>query len=119
MKDRIEWIEHKGKKILFCDFTKLTGTGYMEGVDAMDEVLLSHPAGTQILALIDITDSRMSTETRKRGEETRRKIAEAGVSITTSLVGFSGMQRIIIQAISRNVNYAADIESAKDWLVSR
>ena len=119
MSERVKWIQHKGKSILFCDFAGLNEAQYLDGVAEMEAELLKQPAGTNVLMLIDVAGSRMSAVTRDRGKETVAVVEKAGITTNTVLSGITGLQKIIAQAISRDVHFENDIESAKEWLVSQ
>jgi hypothetical protein len=118
MKNKIQWIEHKGKKILFCDFSNYTETEYIEGTGLMEKELLKQPRGSKPLLIVDVTNSYMTQATSARGKETVKVLTEADVITKTAMVGIAGIKKIIAQAISRDVYFAKDIESAKEWLVT-
>jgi hypothetical protein len=119
MGERVNWIQHRGKKILFCTFTGLEETEYLAQVDEMENELEGQPSGSNVLMLIDVTNSRMTPATRDRGKQTVSVLEKAGVTTTTAMVGISGLQKIIASSISKDVHYGKDIESVKDWLVSQ
>jgi hypothetical protein len=113
-----QWIQHKGKKILFCNYAGCNEAQYLAGVTEMEQELMKQPTGTKIPLLIDVTKSSMTIATRDRGKQTIEVLTKANITTDTAMVGISGIQKIIAQAISKDVHYANDMESAKDWLVS-
>jgi hypothetical protein len=114
----INWIDHKGKKILFCDFAGFSEDEYISGVDAMEKELLAQGKGSYTLLLIDVEGSHMTQKTSDRGKKTIEVLTPENITTKTSMIGISGVKRIIAQAISRDVHFDKDKESAKDWLVS-
>lgn len=119
MANTINWIEYKGKKILFCDFSNYSEAQYLEGVDAMEKELLAQSGEGEHLLLIDVTGSHMTKATSARGKKTVAVMTRAGITATTAMVGVDGIKRIIAQAISRDVHFAKDMQSAKDWLAGQ
>jgi phosphohistidine swiveling domain-containing protein len=119
MSERIQWIQHGGEEILYSDFSELDEAQYMTTVDEMEAEILTKPRGSHILILINIADSNMTPTTRDRGKQTADVVQEAGITSHTAAVGISGVQRIIVQAISNETHFAKNIDSAKDWLVSQ
>lgn len=115
----IQWVEHKGKRILICDFSKMDEKGYISGTDAMEKELLAQPRGSKPLLLVDVTDSTMTKVTSERGKQTVDVLSKAGVVTVTAMVGITGLKKVIAQAISRDVHFADDRASAMDWLVAQ
>ena len=119
MSERIQWIQHGGKEILYSDYSEVSEAQYLTLVDEMEGELLKKPQGSNLLILINVKDSNMTPATRDRGKQTSAVVQEAGITSLTAVVGISGVQRIIVQAISKDTYFAKDIGSAKDWLVSQ
>ena len=119
MKPSVQWIEYKGKKILFCDFSGIDENQYMTGVDMMEKELLAQPPGSNVPLLIDVSNSRMTLATRDRGKKTVDVLLTTSITTKTVMIGITGLQKLIAQAISRDVHYANDLDSAKDWLANQ
>ncbi|MBN1798541.1 MAG: hypothetical protein JW822_08180 [Spirochaetales bacterium] len=118
MSEQIKWIKHKGKKILVCDFSNYNEKQYLAGVDAMEKELLKQARGSFPLLIVDVTNSHMNQVTSDRGKQCAIAVQKAGITTLTAMVGITGVKRIIAQAISRDVYFAKDMESAKEWLVT-
>jgi hypothetical protein len=117
MSESLKWIEHKGKRILFCDFSNFSEEEYLQGTEDMEKELIAQGKGSFTLLLIDVKDSHMSQVTSDRGKKTIEILTPLNITTKTSMIGISGVKRIIAQAISRDVHFDKDLESAKDWLV--
>ena len=89
----------------------------MKGVDAMESELLKQPSGSRVPLIVDVTDSSMTKKTSERGKQTAAALSKVEVTTATAMVGVTGVKRIIATAISRDVYFAKDLESAKDWAV--
>ncbi len=119
MGDRIQWIEHKGKKILLCDLSKLGEVKYLEHVELMEKELLKAKPGELIPHIVDVSESIMTAGSSARGKQTVKVLSDAGIRTATAMVGVTGIKRIIAQAISRDVFFAKSMEDAKDWVVAQ
>ncbi|MBN1411427.1 MAG: hypothetical protein JW969_11335 [Spirochaetales bacterium] len=119
MANRIEWIEYKGQKILFCDFSNYDENQYLEGVDLMEKELLKQGEGSKLKLLIDVLNSHMTQKTSDRGKKTVEILTKADIVAVTAMVGITGVKRIIASAISKDVFFAKDKESAKEWLIKQ
>jgi hypothetical protein len=118
MAKEIEWIEYKGKKILLCNFAGYDEAQYMAGVDAMEAELLKQPPKTRILHIVDVTDSHMTKATSDRGKQTVDVVGKAGIMTLTTMVGVTGIKRVIAQAIAKDVYFAKDMDDAKEYLAT-
>jgi uncharacterized protein YifN (PemK superfamily) len=118
MEHKIQWIEHKGTKILICDFSNYDEKQYLDGTDAMEKELLKQPPNSKPKLVVDVTNSKMSQATSERGKKTVEILTKAGMIVLTAMVGITGIKRVIAQAISRDVHFAKDMEEAKEWLIT-
>ena len=118
MSDYIKWIEHKGHKVLFCDFSNFDEQQYLDGTELMEKELLSQEKGSNSPLVIDVTNSHMTKKTSDRGKKTVTVLTDAEITTTTAMVGVTGIKKIIAQAISRDVYFAKDLDSAMDWAIS-
>lgn len=119
MDDCIKWIDFNGKKIMFCDFSNFDEQQYMDGVDLMEQELLKQSRGSCTPQILDVTNSHMTQKTSERGKQTVKVLSEAEITTNTAMVGISGVKRIIAKAISRDVFFAKDMQSAKEWVISQ
>jgi hypothetical protein len=117
MSKHVEWIEYKGNRILLCNFSNFNEQQYLDGVDEMEKELLNQPQGSRLLHIVDVTDSTMTQKTSDRGKKTVELLSKAGIATLTAMVGITGIKKIIAKAISKDVYFAKDMDSAKDWLI--
>ena len=118
---RTRFIEHKGKRILFMDFSGVTdideGLRYLQ--EAQDFVATQEK--NSLRTLVDISGSRFD---RRTTEGLRRLSAHNKPYVfANATVGVSGLQRMLVTTISRltgrKLNIFDDLQQAKDWLASR
>ena len=117
--ERRKLIQHKGKTLIFHDYTNLYGDEYVAVIERnakkADETELS-----ERLVLLDVTDSLVN----KRVIATFKRVSK-GASTKVSkiaVVGVTTIQRAFVQAIAKfsgtNMKAFETHEQAKDWLTS-
>lgn len=117
MSDRIRWIEHKGKKILFCDYSGLPGVEQLKVIEEAKNEMLKQPLDSVLLVLADITDTyTIQVVKEKFTELTEVRNRFKGSDAT---VGITGVKKIMANAIKRGIYFADTIEDAKEWLVKQ
>ena len=124
MSERIQWIEYKGKRILFVDYSKLREEEpYLKAIEEMEAEVLKQPKGTIILTLIDFTGSIATTAITERSKKMTAAAKAAGIPDSpTVLVGIAGFKKSIVQAMQffrPDIHLADSVEAAKDWLVKQ
>ena len=117
---RSKWIEHRGKKIFFQDFS-----GFLYDADAVKKELMqvqvevvSHPKNS-LLILSDFTDTNMTSE--------MMPLLNAASAMTkdhvrkTAVLGVTGIKRSLADLLTRltgqPLKYFDSEAVAKDWLV--
>ena len=117
---RSKWIEHKGKKIFFQDFS-----GLLYDTDALKKELthvqaevISHPKNS-LLVLSDFRDTNINNEIMP--------ILNTSSAITkdhvhkTAVLGVIGVKRTLADLLKRltgqALKYFDSEEAAKDWLI--
>ena len=119
MSERIRWITHKGKRILFSDYSGLKGEEYIAAIEALKQELVRQPAGSIVLTLNDVTGSVASHPVVKKGQELEEAKNQRGVITFAAMVGLTGMKAALIQFVNRDAHVFASHEEAKDWLVAQ
>ncbi len=115
----VQWIEHKGKKILFSNYSGLEGEEYLRAIDETKQELLKQAVGSRVLTLTDTSNSHASTATKDKAKGLQAATKEKGITTRAAIVGVSGWQRVIAQLIRADIHFAPSIEDAKDWLVKQ
>ena len=119
---RSRWIEHKGKKIFFQDFS---GHNLLEAdivkteLTSVQEVVV-HEAESSVLVLADFTDTQISKDLMdllvKSSNLTKSHIRR------TAVLGITGTKRILADMLFRmtgqSLSFFDDADNAKDWLTS-
>jgi dihydroxyacetone kinase DhaKLM complex PTS-EIIA-like component DhaM len=117
--DRVYFIEHKGKRILFLDFSDCYIEEALKVVDEAKQMIRGQPSNS-LLTLTDVTGARFNTELTNAMKELashNKPFVKAA-----AIVGITGMKKIIYDAVmrfsKRKISTFDDIGSAKDWLAT-
>jgi hypothetical protein len=116
----IQWIDFKGKRILFGDFQGMTNEA--ESLKLLQqEMTMIAQAKEPVLLLVNLQDARMSLETSQYTKEHLARLNKHLKKI--ALVGVTGVKTIIVQGIGRETGEAPQgmfttLDEAKEWLIS-
>lgn len=125
MDNRVQWIEHRGETILFCDYSNIHDEEEFVHVLAETEVeVLKQEPGTLILMLIDVRGSYITASVTQRARALAAAARKRGIpSSPTAIVGVSSPAQkavlLALQFLRPDLSSAESIEAAKDWLVDR
>ncbi|MCP4679074.1 MAG: hypothetical protein GY854_27005 [Deltaproteobacteria bacterium] len=119
--ERVKWIKHQGKKILYCDYSKLRGPAYIEHVEyqlsLVREDLKTKPP--KMLVVIDASNAVTDKTIKKMAQSTFDLAKEAGAEYLVAVLGVTRVIRILAQAINKDMYFAKDKEDALDWLAKQ
>lgn len=114
----IEWINHKGMKILFFNCKNLNEETLKSEADVLLATVIKEPERS-VLILTDVRETVGTTEVvqifKEYGDKMKKYFRKQAV------IGITGVRHILLNAVSRFTGQAQafdDIEKAKDWLVS-
>jgi hypothetical protein len=124
MNERIKWITHKGKEILFMDFSSLSSDEMVKVILDVEKYYESDiiPQGKKdLLLLSDITEARVFGDSLN---ETKRVVKKfRPYSKKSAMVGLSAAKTVLLATINffagetKASKPFATIEEAKDYLV--
>ena len=118
MGKHVDWITHRGKRILFVNVAGLNEAEYIAGLEEMKQELLSDR--TAPLVLIDLSETAWTSATVNKAKEVAGAIKKAGVGYgPNAIVGLTKLQKSVADLSVRLVFYANSIEEGKDWLVKQ
>ncbi len=117
MKERIKWIEYKGKEILYCDFRELSENELIEHIKYSDEQVISS-GKKDILKINDVRGLfamvSLLPEIQKSIERQKQYLKKS------AYVGTKGIKNLLDALNSLSKSKAkpfAKLEDAKEWLV--
>ncbi len=116
---RSEWIEHKGKKIFYQNFSKnfYNSAVVKAELAEVQKVVMSQPLGST-LVLSDFRDTNVGSDLLS-AMNAASSATKAYVR-KTAVLGVTGMKRRLADLLTaitgQPLKYFDDIESARDWL---
>jgi hypothetical protein len=120
MSNKIYFLEHNGKKILYHDLRACTADECVKILEEAKLFITSLPVDNSLLGLNDVRDAKINTAVIQAAKE-YAKIAKP-YSYKSAIVGVDGLKNIMLQGIIQfsNLNIAQfdTIEKAKDWLAA-
>ena len=122
MNDRVKWVEHKGEKILYADYSNLKEEGVLFVYKAFRDESLKYASTThKPLLAMNNTDN---VEVTKKTKDGYRKLRTAmkDISMYSVVVGANINVELTIKILSifhKSIHFARNIEGAKEWLVSQ
>jgi hypothetical protein len=116
---RSTWIEHRGKKILYQDFSKNFFNSALVKAELAEvqKIVMAQPLNS-VLVLSDFRDTNVGSDLlsamNSASTATKSHIQK------TAVIGVAGMKRklgdLLTALTGQPLKYFDDIESAKDWL---
>jgi len=117
---RSNWIQHKGKKIFYQDFSKhfFNSAAVKSELAEVQKIVLAEPKNS-VLVLSDMRDTNIGSDLlpamNAASTATKNHVHK------TAVLGVTGMKRKLADMLTmltgQPLKYFDDIESAKDWLV--
>lgn len=117
---RSTWIEHKGKKIFYQDFSKnfYNSAAVKAELDEVQKVVVSQPTDS-VLVLSDFRDTSVGSDLLS--SMNAASAATKSHVRRTAVLGVTGMKRKLADLLTaltgQPLKYFDDIEAAKNWLV--
>ena len=112
----VQWITHKGKRILFVNGAGLSEAEYIAAMEEMKQEILKERDGAMVL--VDATKTEMTTPTVDKAKEVAAATKAKGIPDRPGVVvGLSGLKRAVAQLFGRGIHFASTIEEAKELLV--
>lgn len=116
MSDRVSWIEHKGVKILYADYSGTSEDEFVKIVGEFEAVLAQQAPGS-VVTLTNVTNTVVTNKVKARLKEMTERTG--GISKAAAAVGITGFKRAIAILMRRDLHYALSMEEAKDWLAEQ
>ena len=124
MTERIQWIQYKGKRILYIDGSNIREEAeFLELLEEAEATIIVQPKGRPLLTLFYSPGSLITKPIVDRAKQVFANAAERGIpNGPTAWVGSAGFQRAAVMAmqfIIKVIHVAESIEEAKDWLAAQ
>lgn len=124
MSERIQWITHEGKRILYIDASNIQDEKqFLQLFDEAETEIIAQPKGHAILTLFYSPNSVITKTIPDRAKQVFANAKAKGIPTgPTAWVGSSGFQRAAVLAMQffiKEIHVAESIEEAKDWLAAQ
>jgi len=111
-----QWIEHKGKRILFIDGPGLSEAQYIEAMEEMKQEVLRERNGA--LVLVNVSGIDMTKAVVDKSKEVVNATKKAGIPDRANVVvGLTGLQKAVAQLFGRGVRFVDTVEEGKEVLI--
>jgi hypothetical protein len=116
---RSTWIEHKGKKILYQDFSRnfYNSAAVKTELEEVQKIVTAQPMNS-VLVLSDFRDTNVGTDLLT-AMNTASAATKAYVN-KTAVLGVTGMKRkladLLTAVTGQPLKYFDNLEAAQDWL---
>ena len=119
--ERVRWIEHKGKRILFEDMSGLQNPTDIYAVSDASTALVCEQPNSSVLMITDVTGARYNPSVINRLKE-NTKLTNPYMK-AYAVLGITGLTRIVLQSVVRftgqDSRACSSLEEAKEWLVQQ
>jgi hypothetical protein len=114
----VQWITHKGKRMLFVNVAGLPEAEYIVALEELKQALLKER--TVALVLVDLSKTEMTTATVNKAKEVTTATKAAGIPFgPNAVVGMTKLQKSVADLSARMLHFADSIEEGKDWLAKQ
>lgn len=124
--DRLEWISHKGKKILYINYSNLHSSKPEELKEILDTIKkardLSAKSKEKIRFLTDVTNTSANREVTQALKEFAAYTSSNNKVEKECVVGISTIQKVLLNSINlfakSKIVVFDTVDQAKEWLVT-
>ncbi len=112
----LQWIEHKGVRILFLNGKGLAEEENFEAQEELKQELLKDHSSPPVL--VDLSNTVMTQKTSGKSKEVAGATKAIGMPDgPTAVVGLNKLQKAVAQLFGRGSHYFDSLDQAKEWLV--
>lgn len=120
MAERVRWIEHKGLKIIYNDFSKIHTDDVVQVAKKFEQMVMDNKDNNNLLVLSDLTDAHFFGEAF---EEVKRVTKSVRPFIKKrAVIGITGIKKVLYKSVNMFAKGTPtkifdSFEEAKDYLV--
>jgi len=116
MGKRVSWIEHKGARILYVDYSGLPEKEFIQTIEEFKNELLKQAPGS-VVTLSNTANTYITEAVKEKFKELAERTR--GISKGTAGIGVSGFKKVLASLVKRDMYFADSLEEAKDWLAEQ
>jgi hypothetical protein len=117
--ERVQFIEHRGKKILHLNFADCKPTEVLQVIEQAKSTIKAQPHKS-VYTLTDVTNSAFNSAVSDAMKDF--VLHNKPYVVASAVVGVTGLKQIIFNAVmklsGRKLTAFENIDAAKDWLAS-
>ena len=117
MESRVSSISHKGKTIIYGDYSGLMLDGFTNVIEQHEAASLKSPS-KNLLHLLNFTDCKMNSQSKDQANAMLKRLNEKGYTVKSACFGIGTLQRVIAGAVQKEMYFGKNMDDAKDWLTS-
>jgi len=115
MSKYVQWITHKGVRIVFLNGKGLPEAENIAAQEELKEELLRDRSSPPVL--VDLSNTAMTQNTANKSKEVAAATKAAGLpDAPTAVVGLNKLQKAVAQLFGRGSHYFDSVDQAKEWL---
>ena len=112
----VQWVTHKGVRMVFMNGKGLAEAENIEAQDELKQELLRDRSSPPVL--VDLSNTAMTQNSANKSKEVAAATKAAGIPDgPTAVVGLNKLQKAVAQLFGRGAHYCDSIDQGKDWLV--
>ena len=118
---RVRFVDHKGRKILYVDYSNLKKSEEILPVIGQLENVVKTTT-KKLLFLTDATDGSANKESLNALKKVAKLCKDRDIVEKECIIGITGLKKVLLKAVNTfaksNVIMKNSMEEAKDWLVA-
>jgi hypothetical protein len=123
-KERVNWITHKGKQILYIDYTGLKTPKdtdiILKTIEAAKKIVEN--SQENLLFLSNATDASTNIEVMNELKQFAAYCKQKDIVKKECIIGIAGLKKVLLNAVNTfaksSLKTFETLEEAKDWLIS-
>ena len=121
--NKIKWIEHNNKKILYVDYSSITDENETFKIyDSLkEEIIKAASSSTEPILIISNVEKTLVNENTER-EYAKHRMITKKYNIYSAVIGASGKIRSAVKILSvydKRFSLQANLDEAKEWIISQ
>ena len=116
MSGRLSWIEHKGAKILYVDYSGLSEKEFVQTIEEFKNELLKQAPGS-VVTLSNTADTYITSAVRDKFQELNEQTR--GISKGAAGIGITGFKKVLAGLVKSDMYFADSLEEAIEWLAEQ
>ncbi len=119
MSDRVKFIEHKGQKIIYLDFSNMHGEDLIHVVHEFEQLVMSNKDNTRLVSLTNFTNSHIYGDGLREIKQVAKRVRP--YLHKRAVIGITGAKMVLYKMVNffaggSPTKLFTTIEEAKDYL---